>query len=155
MDFLIEKATAADTQAICHVVTTVLLEYNLKPDFNSTDQDLLDIPAFYLNNNGYFGIIRNLDCKVVGTFGLFAISEDICEVRKMYLLPEARKMGLGQKMLQILLDEAKKRHFKKVQLETASVLKEAIGLYKKFGFKEIQPTHLASRCDQAFELELT
>ena len=39
-------------------------------------------------------------------------------------------------------------------IETATPLKEAVALYKKFGFNEYQPTHMAARCDQAFELYL-
>jgi len=41
-----------------------------------------------------------------------------------------------------------------VTLETASVLTEAIGLYRSYGFVEYQPDHLSSRCDQAFVLQL-
>jgi hypothetical protein len=39
-------------------------------------------------------------------------------------------------------------------LETASALKEAIALYKSYGFAEYTPDHLSSRCDQAYMLEL-
>jgi len=40
-------------------------------------------------------------------------------------------------------------------LETASPLKEAVSLYKKYDFVSYYPEHLADRCDQAFKLELT
>lgn len=42
-----------------------------------------------------------------------------------------------------------------LKLETASVLKEAIALYRKFGFREYHPTELCSRCDQAYILDLS
>lgn len=41
-----------------------------------------------------------------------------------------------------------------IVLETASPLKEAIGLYKQYGFEEFEADHLAARCDQAMQLLL-
>jgi putative acetyltransferase len=49
---------------------------------------------------------------------------------------------------------SKAKELGRVILETASPLKEAIGLYKRYGFKEFNPEHLSARCDQAFELYL-
>ncbi len=44
--------------------------------------------------------------------------------------------------------------FKTMTLETATVLKEAIALYRSYGFKPYESTHLCWRCDQAYALEL-
>jgi hypothetical protein len=44
--------------------------------------------------------------------------------------------------------------FKRMILETASALEEAIALYKSYGLVEYRPDHLSSRCDQAYMLEL-
>ena len=57
-------------------------------------------------------------------------------------------------MLNDALDKARELGFSKILLETASVLKEAIQLYKSYGFKEYEPEHLSCRCDQAYMLEL-
>ncbi|MCR4296573.1 MAG: GNAT family N-acetyltransferase, partial [Elusimicrobia bacterium] len=76
------------------------------------------------------------------------------EVRKMYLLPETRGHGYGRELLRSLIDFARQAGFKRVVLETASVLKEAISLYRSFGFTPVQREHLASRCDQAYVLDL-
>jgi putative acetyltransferase len=72
----------------------------------------------------------------------------------MYLAESVRGVGLGKKMLHLLLAEAKKLGFQQVTLETASVLKAAIILYQSAGFLSYQPDHLSTRCDQAYKLEL-
>ena len=72
----------------------------------------------------------------------------------MYLSPTQRGKGLGKIMLDRALQKARALNFNRVELETASVLKEAIGLYQKRGFKPITGRHLATRCDQAFELHI-
>ena len=93
--------------------------------------------------------------NIVGCGGLFPVSPDSVELRKMYLLPEARGKGLGKTLLTQLLAEARRLGYKRVVLETNSVLKEAIALYRSFGFAPVARDHLADRCDQAWELSLT
>ena len=72
----------------------------------------------------------------------------------MYLLPAFRGKGIGKFILEFALQKAKELGYKRITLETASALKGAIGLYKKYGFKSFNPDHLSARCDQAFELYL-
>ena len=72
----------------------------------------------------------------------------------MYLHSSYRGKGFGKLLLESALSQARRIGFKKMTLETASVLKEAISLYKSYGFIEYEPEHLSSRCDQAYILEL-
>ena len=134
------------------IIYSVLHEYDLSQYTHSTDTDLDDIVKAY--TNGYFGMIKNDSGRYVGTFGLFQLSETTCEIRKMYLLPEARGNGLGKWMVNTLLEKAKELGYKKVELETASVLTEANGLYRKIGFTEITASNTTPRCDKAFEMHI-
>lgn len=147
----LRPATNADSEQIKYVVFTVLKEYGLKPDSNSTDKDLDSIEESYFSNNGFFGVIE-IDSSIVATVGLHRVDQNTCELRKMYALPSQRGKGLGKSIIEFALSKAKELGYNRVILETASPLKEAIGLYKKYGFKEFSPEHLSSRCDQAFEL---
>jgi len=72
----------------------------------------------------------------------------------LYLHKTSRGKGLGKLLLESALSKARELGFEKVVLETASVLREAIGLYKSYGFAEYQPPHLSCRCDRAYMLEL-
>jgi putative acetyltransferase len=149
----LRPATNADSEQIKSVVFSVLKEYGLKPDSNSTDKDLDSIEESYFLNNGFFGVVE-IENSIVATVGLHQVDATICELRKMYSLPSQRGKGLGKSIIEFALSKAKELGYKRVILETASPLKEAIGLYKKYGFKEFTPEHLSSRCDQAFELYL-
>jgi len=71
----------------------------------------------------------------------------------MYLQKTARGRGHGKKLLEHALDRARERGFSRVTLETAAVLKEAVKLYQKYGFRSFPGQHLATRCDQAFYLD--
>jgi putative acetyltransferase len=151
--FTIREATNADGDAVRSVVTLVLEEYGLTSDPSDTDSDLADIETNYLAAGGVFEVIES-GGRVVGTWGLYPQNRDVCELRKMYLLPEVRGQGLGQEVLVRAIEHARTRGFWRVELETAEVLREAIGLYRKFGFRPVTSEQLSSRCDQAYALDL-
>ena len=149
----IRKAQNSDADAIKALVFAVLKEYGLKPDPHATDRDLDNIEENYFNNKGYFGVIVENN-SIIATVGLHKESESTCELRKMYCLPHSRGKGLGKIILEFSLQKAKALGYSRIVLETASPLKEAIALYKKYGFVEYLPEHMSARCDQAYELYL-
>jgi len=146
----IREATRADQNGIKKMIYSVLEEYGLSPDPASTDRDLEDIEKYYTKNAGYFGVLEE-ENTIVASSGILRIDDCSCELRKMYMLANQRGKGLGKKLLEFSLEKAKTLGYSHVTLETASPLREAIGLYKKFGFKEYSPKHLSNRCDKAFE----
>ncbi|MCG8305898.1 MAG: GNAT family N-acetyltransferase [Cytophagales bacterium] len=152
-NYTLVPAANKDIQEIKAVIFSVLNEYGLKEDEGSTDSDLSDIQTNYMDNNGFFGKIMT-ENKLVGTVGLLKLNEDTCELRKMYLLREHRGKGLGKILMDKIIKIAKEKKYRKIELETASVLKEAIKLYEKYGFREMEKLNLAKRCDKAYILEL-
>ncbi len=149
----IRAASNTDSEAVKRVVFSVLQEYGLSPDSNSTDKDLENIEASYFLKGGYFGVVEENN-SIVATVGLYRENATTCELRKMYCLASSRGKGLGKNLLEFSLVKAKELGFSRIVLETASPLREAISLYKKYGFVEYKPEHLSSRCDQAYELYL-
>ncbi len=155
-EFLIRPAKNEDIPSIKKVVFGVLQEYELMPDETGKDHDLNDIEQNYFLKDGYFGVVvQTKSNDIVGTFSLYPVSPDVCELRKMYLLKHVRGKGLGKSILTFAMSLAKERHYKKIILETISPLKEAISLYKKYGFLEILPAEVNERVDKAFELDIT
>jgi putative acetyltransferase len=150
----LREATNADCHAVRELVFAVLEEYGLKPDPGSTDADLDDIEQSYFARGGTFCVFEDRDGAIVGAYGLYPLEDHACELRKMYLRREYRGQGLGKRLLDEALDNARHLSFARVVLETASVLKEAIALYESYGFAPYRPDHLSPRCDQAFAFEL-
>jgi len=136
------------------IVGTVLQEYRLHADPRDTDADLHDIEASYTKRGGVFRVLTDEQGAIVGCGGLYPLANGEVEIRKMYFLPSARGKGYGRRLLNELLVEAKQRGYRRVVLETASQLKEAIALYRSAGFRPYEREHLACRCDQGFALDL-
>lgn len=136
------------------MVYRVLAEYGLRPDPDSTDADLENIEQSYFGRGGAFYVLESQDSSVIGAYGLYRMDEHTCELRKMYLHRDFRGRGLGKRLLEDALTQARELGFTKVALETASVLKEAIALYQSYGFTPHEPDRLSPRCDQAYILEM-
>ena len=150
----LRSAVNGDRAAIETLVYNVLAEYGLEPDLDDTDRDLLDIESNYLARGGVFEVIEDADGRIVGSIGLFPLNEETIELRKMYFAPEIRGLGLGQKLLDAMIEKARKLGYMRVYLETASVLKPAVHIYEKAGFRPVDEKH-TPRCDQAYMLELS
>lgn len=140
------------TDVMKQLVFGVLVEYSLEP--GAIDFCLDDVEKHYFERGGYFVVILDEKATVVATGGLYPLENGSLELRKMYLLAAHRGKGLGQWMLSTLLEKARALGFERVELDTASVLKEAIALYKKNGFQLFESDHIVARCDQAYELIL-
>jgi putative acetyltransferase len=150
----LRRASNKDREEVTRLVYGVLKEYDLEPEPGATDADLEDIEQSYFARGGTFLVLEDQDGSIIGAYGLYPLENQTCELRKMYLSSSHRGKGLGKLLLDDALSRARQLGFRKMVLETASVLKEAIALYKSYGFAEYEADHLSSRCDQAYLLEL-
>ena len=150
----LRPATNRDGEAVRALVFSVLHEYNLKPDPGGVDADMLDIEASYIGRGGSFHVLTDPDGAILGSVGLYPVDERTCELRKMYLVPSARGRGLGKRLLELALAESKRLGFKRIELETASVLEDAIRLYRKYGFQRSELGSACDRCNESYFLEL-
>ena len=73
--------------------------------------------------------------NVVGTVGLKKINDDTVELKALYLLKDLRGQGLGSELIKCVIDKAKELGYRSMVLDSKSQYKEALGLYKKMGFK--------------------
>ncbi len=150
----IRAATNLDRERIERLVFATLAEYNLPPDPDSTDADLKDIEASYFKRGGLFEVIEDEAGRLLGTVGLYPLDNETCELRKMYFAKELRGRGIGRQMLERMVESARQRGFRRITLETASVLERAIHLYTRFGFKPFETRHVSARSDQTYFLNL-
>jgi putative acetyltransferase len=155
MTLSLRCAKPSDREAIKALVFGVLADYGLQGDPEGTDRDLADLDGAYLKSGGVFDVLIDEAGVIVGSVGLSRISDLTCELRKMYVARSARGQGEGRRLLLHALERAKQLGFCRIELETASVLREAIALYVVHGFKSFTSAHLSPRCDCAYYLELS
>ena len=156
----LRPATDADAEAIRAVVFDTLREYGLRPDPEGADRDLFAIEASYPGSGGAFAVLETADGRIVGTVGLRPVEgvapsdPRTVELRKMYLRTEFRGRGCGRRLFDWALEEARRLGFRGMTLETATVLREAVRLYERRGFRVVPHCPNVCRCDLVMEREL-
>lgn len=101
-----------------------------------------DVYSTYKDKESKYWVVEDETGKIVGGGGYIRLkdtSEDerICEMQKLFILPEARGKDLGKKLVELFLNEAAKDGYKEMYLETVKQMKEATKLYEKYGFKHL------------------
>lgn len=103
----VRSATNADCEKVQNLVFGVLREYGLEPNLCRTDADIADIEAAYLNRGGVFELLEDAGGNLLGTVGLYPITDEKIELRKIYFAKDFRGRGYGKKTLQRMIDKAK------------------------------------------------
>ena len=135
---IIREIQQKDNQAIAQIVRDVLMELGApKVGTAYADPNLDLLFESYQSSKSIYFVIEN-NSKIIGGAGISHLeneSESICELQKMYFLPEARGLGLGGKLINKCLNSAISFGFQKCYLETMHYMKAAQKLYQKVGFE--------------------
>lgn len=83
--------------------------------------------------NGAF-LVARLENLVSGCGGISRLDDVTAEVRRMYVVPEARGRGVARAILAGLLERARELGYSRARLETGHLQTEALGLYRSAGF---------------------
>ena len=116
-------------------------------------KDMDDIQKNYFENGGIFLVMTDND-QLICTGAIRKLKDDICELKRLWLLPEYHGQGLGYRMLNELLTYARDKGYKRIWLETDPVAQSrALEFYKRLGFYEI-PSYTDLDGEVAMELVL-
>jgi putative acetyltransferase len=140
MEPIVRRVEKKDNPQVANIIRTVMPEFGASgKGFAIHDKEVDDIfEAYNKNRATYF--VCEFNGKVIGGGGIAPLEggdASVCELKKMYFLPEARGKGLGQKVLASCLKEARHIGFKQCYLETFNTMTDAMKLYEKNGFQKI------------------
>ncbi len=134
---LIEKK---DNVEIATVIRTVLEDFNVpKVGTAYADVSLDCMFENYQKPKAVYFVVEEND-KIIGGAGVAKLDNyegNVCELQKMYFLPEARGKGVGAQMMEFCLAKAREFGFEKIYLETMDYMTHAQKLYKQSGFEYI------------------
>ena len=136
----IRPIEASDDAAMAAIIRAVMPEFGASGEgfaINDPEVDWMS-RAYSQPRHAYFVFER--DNAVLGGAGIAPLAGGgggVCELRKMYFLPEARGLGAGAAMMARCLDAARDAGFAQCYLETLCGMDAAMRLYERSGFRRI------------------
>ena len=123
-------------------IRKLFLEYarslEIDLDFQDFETELNTLPGKYQPPDGAL-ILALVEGREAGCIALRKISKDICEMKRLYVRDEYRGLGLGKKLVGMIIDEAMNNNYQYMRLDTLPTMKSAQSLYLSFGFYDIEP----------------
>jgi RimJ/RimL family protein N-acetyltransferase len=128
-------ATADDVPAVMLLIGRVFAEYGLllMPVFEVPD--LLQFDAHYTPPRGAFWIVRD-DTRVVGSVGVDRIDARTAELHRLYVDASQRGRGIGQRLVETVLDWARAQGLARVVLWSDTRFETSHRLYRRLGFEQ-------------------
>jgi len=129
------------------------LDFDL--EFQHFDDEMKTFPTQYSNPTGCL-LVAYVEAEAVGCVGLRKYEKMVCEMKRLYVRPEFRGLNIGKGLAVRIIEEAGRRGYSRMRLDTVPSMQAAIALYRKLGFKEI-PQYRNNPIPGAlfFELQLT
>jgi len=135
----IREIQQKDNKEVENVIRSCLIEFRANHEGTTwTDPDLGRFSEIYNTTGNKYWVAENEEGRIIGGVGIGKLEgiDDVCELRKMYFLPEARGTGISYKIMDIALKYAK-QYYSRCYLETLDNMIAAQKFYEKYGFERI------------------
>lgn len=111
-------------------------EHGISLTADSTNQLMDEIASNWPLYSGCLGcfFLAYIDKNVGGMAGIRNVTKDTCELKRLYVSPLHRRVGIGSSLVEKLFFVARALGYRKVRLETLDFMKPAIRLYESYGF---------------------
>jgi ribosomal protein S18 acetylase RimI-like enzyme len=108
--------------------------------FQDVDTELAALPGKYAPPAGMILIARDIEGLPLGCVALRPLAEPgTCEIKRLYVRPQARGHDLGRRLAQGAIAYAKEANYSRILLDTLAPMRAAQKLYASLGFRPIEP----------------
>lgn len=137
MNYTIREFQSKDNGNVELIIRNCLIEFNGNREGTAwEDPDLCRFSEIYNTDDRKYWVAES--DKIIGGVGIAPLvgADGVCELQKMYCIPEVRSTGVSHKLIEVALDHAKK-YFDRCYLETFGNMIAAQKFYEKYGFTRI------------------
>ena len=106
--------------------------------FQEIDAEIDGLPGDYVPPRGALFVVDD-DARLIGMIGLRPLEGEVCEMKRLFVRPEARGRGLAKQLIARVLDEARRLRYTEIRLDTLPMMGDAQSLYVALGFEDIPP----------------
>ncbi len=135
------KLIRAENDTQFDLAKKLFIEYADSLDFDLAFQDfdneLKNIKSIYSPPNGAI-LLAYRDSTLAGCVGMHRLGETVCEMKRLYVMPHFRGLGIGRRLAYGIVETARDIGFIIMRLDTVDAMRKAINLYRSLGFDEIE-----------------
>jgi len=151
---LVVASTREHWDAARRLIRSYLDSLDFDVSFQQPDAELAAVASKYGPPDGRF-LLARAEGAYVGCVGLWRLEPGVCEMKRLWVEPEARGLGLGRALVEAVVAAARELDYDRMRLDNAHSQQEARNLYRELGVYEIPAyTHNPMEGVQFLELEL-
>ena len=132
-----------DGEAGAQAVGALMAAYRQIPELRLTpvrfEQDAAALLATYGRPDGGLFLARLPDGTPCGCVALRRFDRESCELKRLYVSPQGRGLGLGRALMETAITRARELDYRQVKLDSVPEMTTALGLYRRLGFRPIPP----------------
>ena len=155
MHQIIPATTSAHISEIRQLFTEYAEWLQVSLCFQGFQQEMAELPGKYAPPRGALLLALDAD-QVVGCVALRPLEdEDVCEMKRLYVRPEAQGQHVGERLVNAIIAEARRLGYDRMRLDTLlGKMDKAIAIYRRAGFREIAPYYESPYPTLFLELDL-
>lgn len=138
------------TKELFYEYTTWL---DLDLNFQSFATEMATFPGKYTPPTGELFLARTGQGEALGCVAVRALSEEICEMKRLFVKDTAKGLGVGKALVQTVINAARKLGYRTMRLDSLPRMTAALRLYRSVGFTEVAAYYETPLVDTIF-LEL-
>jgi ribosomal protein S18 acetylase RimI-like enzyme len=148
---IIPVRSAIDLDATVRLFDAYASSLGIDLAFQGFASELEGMPGKYAPPRGELLLARGADGEPLGCVGLRPLGDEgCCEMKRLYVRPQARGLGLGAALVHAIIATAERIGYTEMRLDTLASMTPAIALYRKAGFEPIEKYYDTPLADTVF-----
>ncbi|MBM2812184.1 MAG: family N-acetyltransferase [Chloroflexi bacterium] len=152
--FTLRRALPEDHAAVAREFADYLAFIGDALDAEGLDHDIAHWQEEYDGRTGVLLLVADPAGEVVGTAAVRLLEPGVGELKRMWLRPSCQGRGLGRRLMDACLHEARRLGCRALRLDTQARMEAAVHLYRAYGFSEIPRYNDNHRADIWMERSL-
>ena len=135
---IIREADTADVADMRTLFEEYAHSLGIDLGFQDFEQELASLPGAYASPTGRLLLAAD-GASPVGCVAVRRLSDDACEMKRLYVRPKARGQRLGRRLAEAAIGFGRTAGYRAIRLDTLPSMGTAQELYRRLGFREVAP----------------
>ncbi|TLY25653.1 MAG: GNAT family N-acetyltransferase [Nitrospirae bacterium] len=150
---VVEAHAGIDLENVRKLFEEYAASLGISLEFQDFDEELANLPGGYAPLEGRL-LLAFWHGQVAGCVALRKLSAGLCEMKRLYVRPQFRRLRIGTALTESVIERARQIGYSRMRLDTLPSMDRARALYASLGFKEIDP-YCYNPIDGTIFMELT